>query len=70
MVHYHICWSESNLDWQAFNTMEEAQMEAERLVRRGETYKIKIFGQDCPRCQVVSSFKTQTRSKPDPDNSR
>jgi len=50
MVHYHICWSDSKIDWQVFNTLEDAEIEAARLVRPGETYTIDKFGEECPQC--------------------
>jgi hypothetical protein len=64
VVHYHICWSNSKLDWQAFSAPEEAQIEAEKLVRPRETYTIDKFDGDCyPQCQAV-----QAHSKRSPGN--
>jgi hypothetical protein len=34
-----------------FATPEEAQIEAERLARLGETYTIDRFEHDCPQCE-------------------
>ena len=53
MMHYHIRWSHpknSRLDWQVFDTPEEARAEAEQLVRPGESYSVEKFENDCPRC--------------------
>lgn len=53
VMHYHIRWSNlrnSKLDWQVFDTPEEAQTEAEQLVRPGESYSVEKFEGDCPRC--------------------
>jgi hypothetical protein len=58
MVHYHIRWSDSKLDWQAFSASQEAQIEAERLARFEETYTIEKFGENCPRCRVVDGRVT------------
>jgi len=53
LVHYHICWSDSKLDWQAFDTPEDARIEAEKLVLSGESYTIDSFANDCPRCKAT-----------------
>jgi len=52
MVHYHIRWSSSKIDWQAFDTEQEAQIEAQRLKRPEETYTIDKFGEECPQCKT------------------
>jgi hypothetical protein len=52
MVHYHIRWSSSKIDWQVFNTEQEAQIQAANLVRPGETYTIDKFGEECPQCRT------------------
>jgi hypothetical protein len=49
--HYHIRWSESKLDWEFFNTPEEAEAAATQLARPGETYAVEQFDDDCPRCR-------------------
>ena len=59
MLHFHICWSESKLDWEAFETREDALTQAQELVRPGETYVVQQFDGDCPRCHHLrdtSSF--------------
>jgi len=43
-------FTDSKLDWQAFNAPQEAQLEAERLVRPEETHTIDSFEDDCPKC--------------------
>jgi hypothetical protein len=40
MSHYHIRWSDSKIDWQAFPAKDEAVVEAERLKRVEESYII------------------------------
>lgn len=50
MNHYHIRWSASKLDWEAFGTQQEAETAAKQLVRPGENYTIEQFDGDCPRC--------------------
>jgi hypothetical protein len=59
MVHYHIRWSGSKIDWEVFSTEEEAQIEAAKLVRPGESYTIDKFEQECPRCRTRLIPKTQ-----------
>jgi hypothetical protein len=49
-VHYHIHWSNSKFDWQPFDTLESARIEAERLALRGETFTIDQFDGDCAHC--------------------
>ena len=53
MNHYHIRWADSKLDWQTFQTVEEAHTEAERLKRPDEKYVIEERDGDCERCQVI-----------------
>jgi hypothetical protein len=51
--HFHIRWihrQESKLDWDVFNTPEEAEAAAKQLVRSNETYAIEQFDGDCPSC--------------------
>lgn len=53
MIHYHIRWSNSKLDWQAFRSREEAGKSAKDLVRPQESYAIEEFGEDCARCDAL-----------------
>lgn len=50
MTHYHIRWADSKIDWQAFQTKDEAVVEAERLKRLEENYKIEERDGNCERC--------------------
>jgi hypothetical protein len=38
--HYHIRWSTSKLDWEAFSTRAEAENAATQLMRPQENYSI------------------------------
>lgn len=49
-VHYHIRWSGSSLDWQAFDSFKEAEAAAKQLVRGDEIYTIEAVGGGCKRC--------------------
>ena len=51
MIHFHIRWSDSKLDWKAFQTPEEAMTQANELVRPGGTYVIEELDGACPRCR-------------------
>ena len=63
MTHYHIRWSvKVLLDWQRFNTPEEAKASARQLVRRGETYIIEEHDETCPRCEAPINVKSLHRS--------
>ena len=56
MVHYHIHWSNSKFDWQAFPTPESAQIGAEHLAMPGETFTIDRFDdEDCAHCKAVAA---------------
>ena len=50
MNHYHIRWANSKIDWQAFQTKDEAVAEAEGLKRRDENYNIEERDGNCERC--------------------
>jgi hypothetical protein len=53
MQHFHIRWSTSKLDWEAFRTQEEAETSAKQLMRPHESYNIEQFDGDCPRCGEI-----------------
>lgn len=61
MAHYHIRWSGSKLDWEVFNTREEAEVAAGLLVRPKENYTIEEFDTDCPLCS--ENREPQSRMK-------
>jgi hypothetical protein len=50
MIHYHIRWADEKIDWQAFQTTDEAVAEAERLKRLDEKYTIEERTGTCERC--------------------
>jgi hypothetical protein len=53
-LHYHIHWSgKSTLDWECFNTHEEAETSASQLALPGETYTIEEQGLSCPQCMKL-----------------
>ena len=54
-IHYHICWSDSSLDWQSFATKEEAMELAKTIKKPNESCIIIARGQDCERCQLFQS---------------
>jgi len=58
MKHYHIRWSNSHLDWQAFQTKEEAREDAERLKLPGESYSIVEQDGACPRCVEIKDRRS------------
>lgn len=66
MLHYHIRWSNSNLDWEAYPTSEEAQGQAEQLVRLGESYVIEQFDGECQRCRNLSNLANISRDQTSP----
>jgi hypothetical protein len=54
MNHYHIRWANSKIDWQAFQTKDEAVAEAERLKRPDENYSIEEREGNCERCKWLN----------------
>ena len=50
MNHYHIRWGDLKVDWQAFQTKDEAIAEVERLKRFDENYSIEEHNGNCERC--------------------
>jgi|KBSMisStandDraft_5_1062788.scaffolds.fasta_scaffold1985135_1 hypothetical protein len=50
MIHYHIRWADSKIDWQVFQTKDEAVAEAEHLKRPNESYHIEERDGNCERC--------------------
>jgi hypothetical protein len=51
MNHFHIRWSNSTVDWEAFGTEEEARTEAERLKLPNESYTIEELAGECQLCK-------------------
>jgi hypothetical protein len=50
--HFHIRWSgKDSLDWQRFQTRQDAITLASELVRPGETYTVEEHSANCPFCQ-------------------
>ena len=64
-LHYHIRWSSSDsLDWQGFETPEEAEASAHTIVRRNETYTIEARSGNCERCdQLVERALTKKNGR-------
>jgi hypothetical protein len=58
-IHYHICWSDSSLDWKAFPTKEEAVKLAERVKKTTESYIIVERNSECERCKAFRLKATQ-----------
>jgi len=54
MIHYHIRWANSKLDWDVFQTAEEAKTTAERLRLPGENYVIEERDGDCQNCKTLT----------------
>jgi len=51
-IHYHICWSDSTLDWKRFATKEEAIELAGQIKRPNESYMIVERDGECKRCKA------------------
>jgi len=48
--HYHIRWGNSKIDWEAFQSEEEAKASAEQLKGPGETYTVDQCDSTCQMC--------------------
>ena len=54
MTHYHIRWSDGNLDWQRFITYMDAEATAkEEVVQSNKTFTIEEFNWNCPYCRAL-----------------
>jgi hypothetical protein len=62
VIHYHIRWSASKLDWEIFKTPEEAEAAAKQLVLPKETYTIEQFDGGCPRCSEATKPQVEVHS--------
>jgi hypothetical protein len=55
-IHYYICWAfDSPLDWQPFQTKEEATEVARRIKKPAESYTIVERDGGCERCREFNS---------------
>jgi hypothetical protein len=63
-AHFHILWSTSTqLDWQSFETIEQAEERAEELLGQGETYTIEQRGpSSCEQCGTRIALGTMVGS--------
>jgi hypothetical protein len=50
MKHYHIRWAGSKIDWQAFQTKDDAVAEAEHIKRPNENYNVEERDGNCEEC--------------------
>lgn len=55
-THFHIMWNGTSLDWERYETLTAADVNARELMRDGETYTIKeIADGSCEICKAVSN---------------
>ncbi|MGH9574148.1 MAG: hypothetical protein ACRD40_11540 [Candidatus Acidiferrales bacterium] len=53
-MHYHIRWSDSKLDWERFNTRQEAEQAARQLTRSDETFTLEqVDDGTCMQCLKI-----------------
>ena len=57
--HYHIRWSNSNVDWKAFPSSEEAEKLAKQIKRPNESYVIEEQDAECERCRPFKPKRAQ-----------
>ena len=54
--HFHIRWHEQKLDWECFDSREDAEESAAFLKHEGETFTIEEVNDECPiRAELVST---------------
>jgi hypothetical protein len=63
VIHYHIRWAGSKLDWEAFMTEKEAKEVAEYLKRPGENYAIEKADGHCQRCNQLKARRSPLRAE-------
>jgi hypothetical protein len=60
--HFHIRWSESNVDWERFETRKEAEERAAQIALIGDTFTIEEFDYPCTRCaESTKTFAAKSR---------
>jgi hypothetical protein len=63
-MHYHICWSDSKLDWERFRTRQEAEGAARELARPGETFTVNQHDdRTCMQCRKLYKGGPETNEK-------
>jgi hypothetical protein len=60
--HFHIHWVGKDLDWECFDTIEEARMRAGELARPGEIFAIEEVSMNCPMQQQAPPRQDQSES--------
>ena len=64
--HFHIRWiigGTSRTDWEAFESRDEAERMAKRLITPSETYQIDEFDNSCQRCAM---FREEPKPQANP----
>ena len=57
-MHYHIRWSDSELDWKRFSTRQEAEQAARQLARPGETFTLEhVDDKTCMQAPCLMIYK-------------
>jgi len=55
-MHFHIRWEGvKRLDWEPFETREQAESRAKELVQSGESFVLEEHGKNCTRCATKFS---------------
>ena len=52
-THFHIRWTPDKLDWERFDSQEEADICARKLAYPGGSFSIEEFGDSCAKCRAV-----------------
>lgn len=62
--HFHIRWDSGQLDWEPFNSPDEAEERAKQIVPSRETYSIEQFAQPCDHCKAWREKLLRAKSHP------
>lgn len=61
--HFHIHWVGQRLDWECFDTREDAQRRAVELAHPGETFTIEEVSTKCPMRERFRSGQDEPSRK-------
>lgn len=62
-AHFHIRWDSGRLDWEPFNSREEAEQRAKEIVLSKETYSVEHFDSKCELCKAWRAKLAQAKSR-------
>lgn len=61
-AHFHIRWDSGRIDWEPFNSREEADRRAKEIVLTREIYSIDEFDSKCQLCKAWRATLVRAKS--------